>query len=430
MTSSALRSATLTASLVSLLCACDPAATVAEQPVRPPSGHWQATITLPGGDIGTAFELSYDDGYQATLINGQERVSIDEVSFTDNELLLRFPVLNNEIRATFVEGRLQGRLTLIKRFGDTQEMPFHAQFGSERASEQPPAATGLDMSGRWSVHFQNKDGSYTPSIGEFAQRGSRLFGTFVNVDGDHRYLAGYVTGNEFQLSTFDGAHAFLFTGTVVDDAIDNGQFWSGSSRHQNWSATRNRDATLPDAYSQTRMKEGQDRLAFDFPDQEGRSVSLDDEKFSEKVVIVALSGSWCPNCNDEARLLTELHNEFHADGLQIVTLMFEHFDDHAIASEQVRRFRAKHSIEYDTLIAGISDKAHAAQQLPALDTVAAIPTTIFVDRDGKVRTIHTGFRGPGTGEYYDTLKSEFTSLVGELLAEPVTVAQTSSTPKE
>lgn len=45
--------------------------------------------------------------------------------------------------------------------------------------------------------------------------------------GDYRYLEGVVNGNQLQLSTFDGAHAFLFTGTVTDSTI-NGHFYSGN----------------------------------------------------------------------------------------------------------------------------------------------------------------------------------------------------------
>jgi len=84
----------------------------------------------------------------------------------------------------------------------------------------------------------------------------------------------------------------------------------------------------------------------------------------------------------------------------------------------VRLFRAKHGIEYDTLIAGISDKTEAANTLPSLSAVLAFPTTIFIDRDGRVRQIHTGFTGPGTGEHYVRLQDQFTDLVTTLLDEP------------
>lgn len=383
------------------------------------SGYWQASIALPGGNIETGIEISQDGGsYSASLVNGQERVRIDEVTFADDELRLRFPAFNNEIRATLGEQGLRGTLTLVKRFGDTQVMPFEASRDAGSTGEDGASASH-DLSGRWAVRFHEPDGTDTASIGEFAQRGSRLYGTFLNPNGDHRFLAGHVRGDAFHLSTFDGAHAFLFAGTVGDDGriVDAG-FWSGTTWYQTWSAERNEVAELPDAFSRTWLKPGYDRFEFEFPNEHGLAVSLADEKFRGKVVMVALAGTWCPNCNDEARFLAPFYRAYRDQGLEIVTLLFEHFDDPGIAAAQAKAFRAKHGIEYDTLIAGLSDKADAARVLPQLSAVLAFPTTIFIDRDGRVREIHTGFSGPGTGEHYVRLKATFTDLVATLLAEP------------
>ena len=399
------------------LAGCEQSAPV-EDATSLPTGYWQASITLPGGDIRTGIEISLDGaGYSASLVNGQERVRIDEVDFDGNALLLRFPAFNNEIRATLADGRLSGELTLVKRFGRTQAMPFSATPGGQAAGGDNTSAAH-DLSGRWAVRFHEADGSDSASIGEFAQRGARLFGTFLNPNGDHRFLAGYVRGDAFQLSTFDGAHAFLFSGTVSEDGrIVDADFWSGTSWHQKWSAERNQSVQLPDAYSRTFLKPGYERFEFSFPNHAGDMVSIDDDRFADKVIMVTLAGTWCPNCNDEARFLAPFHRQYREQGLEVVALMFEHFDDPAIAAEQVRLFRDKHDIEYDTLIAGISDKAEAAKVLPSLSSVLAFPTTIFIDRDGRVRQIHTGFTGPGTGEHYVRLQNEFTELVTTLLAE-------------
>ncbi len=394
----------------------------------PASGYWQATISLPGGDIETGIELKrVGDSYQATLINGRERIRIEEVEYEDDELLLRFPAFNNEIRATHSDGRLTGTLTLVKRYGVTDEMPFHAMRGSAEQVETPAPAL-QDLSGRWAVTFYEPDGSETQSVGEFAQRVSVLFGTFLNPNGDHRFLAGHVRRNEFHLTTFDGAHAFVFSGRVGEDGrIHEADFWSGTTWHQKWSAERNANAQLPDAYSRTHLNPGYERFEFAFPDQDGNIVSLADEKFGGKVVVVTIAGTWCPNCNDEARFLAPLYKEYRGKGLEIVALLFEHFDDHELAARQVRRFRDKFGIEYDTLIAGISDKTEAGRALPALNAVLAFPTTLFIDRGGRVRQIHTGFMGPGTGEHYEKLQAEFRTLITSLLAEPADLIEASGT---
>lgn len=389
------------------------------------SGYWTASISLPGDTIDTGLELNRSgDSWQANLINGQERVRIDQVTVSGDKLLLRFPAFNNEIKATLVDGKLLGTLTLVKRFGEIQVMPFEAVPGLQAPEPAEAPAPAVDLSGRWAVRFTNEDGTDSPSIGEFAQRGSRLFGTFLNPNGDHRFLAGFVSGSKFKLSTFDGAHAFIFSGEVTDGAIVNAGFWSGTSFHQSWSATRNENVELPDAYSRTYLKPGYERLEFEFPNEDGVPVSIDDEKFAGKVVLVMLGGSWCPNCNDEARFMAPLYAQYRDQGLEVIALMYEHFDDRELAVAQVGELRRKFDIEYEMLIAGISDKTEAAKTLPSLSAVLAFPTTIFIDRSGRVRKIHTGFSGPGTGEHHERLREEMTSIVRELLAEPEDLIET------
>ncbi len=418
------RASIIVCALLLSVSACNEPPSVDETPVLR-SGYWQASITLLGGDIETGIEISRDgELYQASLVNGQERVRIDDVSFSDGELLLRFPAFNNEIRATLADGKLKGELTIVRRFGETQVMPFSAMPGNEH-SQEDGAAPNHDMSGRWQVRFHEPDGTDSPSIGEFAQRGSRLFGTFLNPNGDHRFLAGHVRGNNFHLSTFDGAHAFIFSGEISEAGdIQNASFWSATSWHQYWSAIPNEDVELPDSYQRAFLNPGYETFEFEFPDPDGVPVSLADEKYDGKVVLVTIAGTWCPNCNDEARMMVPLHRQYRDQGLEVVALMFEHFEEHAVAAEQVRRFREKFDIEYDTLIAGISDKTEASRVLPALSAVLAFPTTIFIDRGGRVRRIHTGFSGPGTGEHYELLQRDFKDLITTLLAEPENLIKT------
>jgi peroxiredoxin len=384
-----------------------------------PVGYWEAYVTLPGGDIETGFELNRNgDVYTATLINGEERVRIDKVSYNDGELLLGFPAFNNEIRATFADSELTGTLSILLRGGYVDELPFRAVPGDDMSRESNVAA-GHDLSGRWAVSFHNAEKGDAASIGEFTQSGSQLSGTFLNPNGDYRFLAGHVSGDEFFLSTFDGAHAFIFAGEITaTGTIENAGFWAGTVWHQNWSAERDDNVVLPDAFSRTFLKPGYEKFTFEFPSEEGVMTSLEDEKYQDKVVLVSLSGTWCPNCNDEAMFFGPFYEKYRGQGLEIVTLMFEHFEDADLAANQVRAFRAKFDIQYDTLIAGVSDKTQAANALPELSAVLAYPTTIFIDRAGRVRKIHTGFRGPGTGEHYVKLQKDFNELTAMLLAEP------------
>jgi peroxiredoxin len=254
-------------------------------------------------------------------------------------------------------------------------------------------------------------------VGEFSQSHDTVTGTFLTATGDHGYLAGQMRGDELSLSTFDGENAYLYHAKVTADGSLAGDFWYGLSGHERWTARRDADAALPDAYSLTTLRAGAKRFEFSFPDLSGRTVSASDPQFKGKVLIVTLAGSWCPNCHDEAAFLAPLYREYRGKGVEIVALMFEHVDDPVRAVAATSRFRELYGIEYATLIAGVSDKDEAGKKVPALSGVVAFPTTMFIDRRGRVRKIHTGFSGPATGAHYSALTQEFKDELDRLLAE-------------
>ena len=172
---------------------------------------------------------------------------------------------------------------------------------------------------------------------------------------------------------------------------------------------------MPDAESLTYLKEGHERITFEFPDVNGKLTSLDDEKYQNKVVILQLLGTWCPNCMDETKFLAPWYEENRDRGVEIIGLAYERKPDFDYASARVKKMVAKMGVGYDILIAGTDDKEKAAETLPMLSAVVAFPTTIFIGKDGKVKKIHTGFNGPGTGIYFEQFKENFNQTVNELL---------------
>jgi thiol-disulfide isomerase/thioredoxin len=355
------------------------------------------------------------------LINGPERTRINEIAVNGDAVTLRMPGFNNRIDAKLEGDTLSGTLLMVKPKGKDQQIPFRARYGDafrfSPNAEGPTEPGAPDVSGRWAVTFV-EGGKNTPAIGELKQTGRLVTGTVLTPTGDHRFLAGELQGRELRLSKFDGGHVFLYHATVADDGTLNGQFWSGIAFEDRFTARRNENASLGDADQATKLVSG-DRFDFRFPDLGGVNVSLRDQFFKGKVVVVALAGSWCPNCHDEAQLLVDLYERNRARGFEVVSLMFEQFGDFERAAEATYRFRERYGIEYTTLIAGISDKDDAASRLPQLNGVFAFPTTIFIDRSGKVRKIHTGFAGPATGVHHDKMVREFERTVDGLLAEPM-----------
>ena len=383
--------------------------------IRP--GIYRVVLQLPGGDLPFGLELARSGpGWVGFLVNGGERVKLSEVAVDGAHLEIKMPGYENRLTAEAKGDRIEGELVLDKLGGKDQHIPLRAQFHQTYRFFPHSSPGRADLSGRWAVTFTDDTGATENAVGEFSQSRGIVTGTFLTDTGDHRFLAGQVHGGELFLSTFDGAHAFLYEAKIDADTLV-GDFWSGTAYHERWTATRDSKAALPDAYSLTSMRPGANGFAFAFPDLGGTMVTSNDARFRHKVIVIALAGSWCPNCHDEAAFLAPLYRDYRAKGLEVVSLMFEHFGDFERAAAATARFRQHYGIEYTTLIAGISDKDDAAKKLPMLERVYAFPTTIFIDRKGQVRKIHTGFSGPATGAHYTEFVDEFKRTLDQLLAE-------------
>jgi thiol-disulfide isomerase/thioredoxin len=389
----------------------------------PASGHdvklgtYRVVLQTPGGELPFGLELQKGSGLVGYLINGQERLQLSDVKISGAHLEIRMPGYENVLTADAAGDELQGEVFLVKPNGKNQHVPLHATLGKDYRFFARAAGAAADVSGRWAIKFIDDSGAPEAAVGEFSQSHDVVTGTILTTTGDHRYLAGQVKGDELYLSTFDGAHVFLYKAKIAADGGLDGDWWSGLAYHEKWTGKRDAAARLPDAYGVTAMRDGVRQFDFAFPDLSGKTVSSKDPQFRGKVLIVALAGSWCPNCHDEAAFLAPLYKDYRGKGLEIVSLQFEHFGDFERAAQATQRFRQHYGIEYTTLIAGVSDKDEAAKKLPMLKSFIAFPTTVFIDRKGNVRKIHTGYTGPATGDHYIQFVNEVKTTLDRLLAE-------------
>ncbi|MEO0901014.1 MAG: TlpA disulfide reductase family protein, partial [Bacteroidota bacterium] len=243
---------------------------------------------------------------------------------------------------------------------------------------------------------------------------------FRTTTGDYRYLEGVVDGDSLRLSTFDGAHAFLFTAKITKDSLE-GIFYSGNHSQEKFIAKRNEAFELPDANSLTFLKEGYDSFDFSFPDGQGATVSLKDTRFDNKPVVVQILGSWCPNCLDETKFYVNYLEENPNLDIQFVGLAFEYAKTEESAWKSINRLKDRINIPYPILLAqyGTSNKKLANEKLPMLNHVLSYPTTIFIDREGEVKKIHTGFNGPATGKKYEEYIKEFEQTIKDLTQQEV-----------
>jgi thiol-disulfide isomerase/thioredoxin len=385
-------------------------------------GVWRAVIEIQDQPLPFNFEVTHDEqgGYDVYLINADERLLLDEVTVDSDSVDITLHIFDADIKARIEGDSLKGRF--IKNYEKDYSLPFAAAHGQEYRFEK--TATGekqTDFSGKWDVTFVHEKDT-TKAIGIFRQTANAVTGTFLTPTGDYRYLQGNVVGHTLQLSTFDGNHAYLFNAWQESDGRLRGEYYSGKTWKETWVAERNENISLPDAESLTYLKKGYDRITFRFPDLNGRPVTLADEKYKNKVVILQLFGSWCPNCMDETKFLSPWYNANKDRGVEIIGLAYERKDDFNYASARVKKMIKKMDVRYDFVISGTDDKVKAGETLPMLNEVVAFPTTIFIGKDGKVKKIHTGFNGPGTGLYYDQFIQHFNETVNELLNEDLTAA--------
>ena len=377
-------------------------------------GTYRVVMDL-NNDVELPFLMEVEDVDKLTIFNGDEAIAVDEISYKNDSVYIKTPVFQSYLVAKINDDySLSG--TFVKE--DLERyVPFKAVLSQSRfdASKEPKQ----DVSGNWEAVFSpDSEADRYLAKGIFNQKGNTVTGTFETTTGDYRFLEGVVTGNELKLSTFDGAHAFLFTATVTDSTM-TGIFYSGNHWQEPFNAKRNANYELPDAEGLTYLKVGYDKVSFSFPDAAGNIVSLEDDRFKNKVVLVQIMGTWCPNCLDESKYFADYYQQHKDKGLEIVALAFEYVKTEEKAFKNIKRLEERLNIEYPILLAqmGTSSKTKAQEKLPMLSHVLSYPTTIFIDKTGAVRKIHTGFNGPATGEKYTRFTTEFEAFVNGLLEE-------------
>jgi thiol-disulfide isomerase/thioredoxin len=381
-------------------------------------GEWSATLSTLGGELPFGLDIKpKGNGYEVLVLNGTEHLPMDFATIQDDSLHIPMDMFDSELVAKVSEKIMIG-FWKKRRTGQSYLLiPFKANWGKKESRFMPLLPANGQVGGKWSADFMATSGKDTThTVGLFTQKGNVVQGSFLTTTGDYRYLAGNVSGDSLLLSCYDGSHVFLFKAKIAGDKM-TGLFWSGVNQPKTWIATRNDQASLPDLTKLTYLKQGYDRVDFRFPNLEGKQVSLQDERYKGKVVVVQIMGSWCPNCMDESNFAAPWYKKNHKRGVEIIGLAFEKSTDLAVSAPRLQRLKQRFGIDYEILLAGTNNSSAASEALPMLNKVLGFPTTIFIDKKGKVREIHTGFTGPGTGAYYDEFVHHFNQLIDKLVVE-------------
>jgi thiol-disulfide isomerase/thioredoxin len=348
------------------------------------------------------------------IYNADEVIKVHEISYKNDSVKIQLPYFEGYIQAKINNGNIIGYFIKpsLNRIVPFEAKPNLPRFTTTSSPTQ-------NITGNWETIFSpNSEEDTYIAKGIFKQFNNKVTGTFRTTTGDYRYLEGIMNGDSLKLSTFDGAHAFLFN-AKVKDSIMNGIFYSGNHWKEPFTAKLNNDFELPGAETLTYLKEGYETLEFSFPDEKGNLVSLKDNRFKNKVTIVQIMGTWCPNCLDESKFYADYYAKNKNKDVEFVALAFEVTKTKEEGFTLINRLKEQTGINYPVLLAqyGSSSKIDAQKKLPMLHQVLSYPTTIFIDKKGKVRKIHTGFNGPATGEKYEQFKKNFDNFVTNLLRE-------------
>ena len=370
------------------------------------------------------FEVVYEEGsnedFKIVLHNADERLVVDDIRYGKDRatnrdtILIRFPIYDTYIKAIYNENVLEGQW--VVNYRDNYSIPFVAYHGQDHRFTDLTKPNTYDISGRWKCTFTEPDGAEDITIGNFIQKGNSVTGTFKTETGDYRFLEGDIIDNKFYLSVFDGSHAFLFEGKILDDNKLIGSFKSGTHYQVTWEGVRDDDFQLADPYKLTSLKGDSEVVDFSFPDLNNQMVSLSDTKYDGKIKIVKIMGTWCPNCMDATNFLLEYLKENKPEDVVVIALAFERYRDDSKAIAAIKTYQKRKSIPFDILYGGYFDKGESTSKLPFLDEIISYPTLLFIDKQNKLRKVHTGFSGPATDKY-EEFKEGFENIIAELQAE-------------
>jgi thiol-disulfide isomerase/thioredoxin len=384
------------------------------------AGRWDAAFTLNGTEIPFRLDIS-EDGQQikGTLFNGdKETETTTTAKRNNNEVVLDFEHYLTTISANAngetLTGKLRGRFEREKYIAD---YPFHATRHADATAAA--AAQAPNIAGNWEIPHETAKGEKAWRF-IVKQNGAEAQASILRIDGDTGALTGTYKNGSWLLSHFDGARPLLVRVTPKEDGTLEVKTEGAYTPTEPLIAYRSEVARSkgfaePEDYSKhTTVRDANERFSFKFPDVNGKLVSSDDARFKNKVVLAIVTGTWCPNCHDEARYLVELDKKYRDKGLEIVALNFEEPEQQdSLAREKA--FINHYGVKYTYLLAGAP--AEMWEKVPQAVNLNTWPATLFVGKDGRVRSIHSGFASPSSGTFNDQLKQEFTAEIEALLAE-------------
>lgn len=386
-------------------------------------GSWRGVLQL-SSEIKLPFDVQISKNketrqYDIRILNGKESIAMMWNGMKNDSIKLDFPSFGTYLLLKPQSKKKLSGFWVNPNKSGNYRIPCELNTFTGKRFDHPALYQSTIMpenaQGRWETTFEPGTADAYKAVGIFTQDFNNLSGTFLTETGDYRFLEGNVVKDSIFLSCFDGSHAFLFQGKLTNDnTILTGDFFSGKHWSCKWEAKRNENFELTDPDSLTFLKQSEP-FTVQFKDPEGNAFTFPSPQTSNKVVIIQIMGTWCPNCMDESRYFKELYSKYHDQGLEIIALCYESGTDIAQQKERIETLTKRLNAGYSFILAGTASKGLASTHFSMLNQVMSFPTSIIIGRDGNVKRIHTGFNGPGTGTYYEDYTKETEAFIQKLL---------------
>jgi len=369
------------------------------------NGVWDGLVVTNAARIPFRMEIS-ESMAMVCFFEDAEPICSTSLQVTGDSLTANWDYLNSRLTLTGADGNLEGTYVNLRTKREIKIKAVAHQ--AAPASSQHPA----HFAGEWEVHSVDRPGPGNQLI--LRQSGAELKGTILRIDGDEGTLVGRVEGNTFSIAHFSGDRPAMLKGTLEPDgtiALESGAQKLVALRP---AEARTRQLAPPlDPMTYAHVKDPAERFHFSFKDADGKPYTED--SFAGKPYIVSITGSWCPNCRDEAPFLVEMYQRYHSRGLEMAAFCFESGDDPTFAP--LRAFVRRFKVPYPVLVAGTLSDGVLRNAVPQIDNLTYYPTTIYVGKDGTVRSVHSGFPSGGSGAELARVKDEIRATIERLIAE-------------
>ena len=357
------------------------------------------------------FNFSVINDSTLVVKNSSEIVEFS-IEYSRDSIFINSKVFEGYIKGILTEDKIDGVFVIESL---DRVVPFNSYESKKRFDIDFEENKKL-ITNTWKFTFNPEKDNKSPSIGLFNSIGQNEIGaTFRTNTGDYGFMHGGYKGGNIVLSTFNGSRAYLLEAELSNDSV-KGVMYAGNHSKMIIEGVLDNDFELADEYSLTSLKNNSQKFDFSFENTVGKLISIDDDFYNGKSMVIQFMGSWCPNCLDESKFYVDYINENDLKGIEFVALAFEYAKTKERALKSILKLKNELKINYPILLAqyGSSDKEKALEKFPMLNNIISYPTTIFLDRNKEVIKIHTGFNGPATGEKYIEFKKEFDRTIKEM----------------